>query len=219
MTIWSRCPRLATPWIGRGSARVEFTYSYVLFYGARFYPFCVQAPCHAKLARTNSRQKPPRHPREAPYHDGLGLGSHNTVGAMKFGKKMIAAIRPEWGPHVYVPYESLKRTLLSLAHAETAAQAEGAFVEQLMQCLQQVNRFYTGREADCAWRLRRLAKALESPSIWLPAVAEVGRLSSEGVEVSLAAELLPQLLPQLDQEHAAALREFVDLCGEVDLLH
>ena len=133
---------------------------------------------------------------------------------MKFGKKMIAAMRPEWGPHVYVPYESLKRTLLSLAHAETAAQAEGAFVEQLMQCLQQVNRFYTGRETDCAWRLGRLAKALESPSIWLPAVAEVGRLSSEGVD-----KLLPQLLPQLDQEHAAALREFVDLCGEVDLLH
>ena len=170
---------------------------------------------HAQIVDRNLRGIP----REAPYHDGLGLGSHNTVGAMKFGKKMIAAIRPEWGPHVYVPYESLKRTLLSLAHAETAAQAEGAFVEQLMQCLQQVNRFYTGREADCAWRLRRLAKALESPSIWLPAVAEVGRLSSEGVEVSLAAELLPQLLPQLDQEHAAALREFVDLCGEVDLLH
>lgn len=135
---------------------------------------------------------------------------------MKFGKKMIAAMRPEWGPHVYVPYESLKRTLLSLAHAETAAQAEGDFVAQLMQCLQQVNSFYSGREVDCALRLHRLAKALESPSLWMPAVAEVVRLSSEGMEVSLAA-LLPQLT-LLDQEHAAALREFVDLCGELDLL-
>ena len=35
---------------------------------------------------------------------------------------MTAAMRPEWGPHVYVPYEALKRTLASLAHAETAAQ-------------------------------------------------------------------------------------------------
>ena len=49
-----------------------------------------------------------------------------------------------------------------------------------------------------------------------PAPEQVGRLSSEGVEVSLAA-LLPQLT-SLDQEHAAALREFVGLCGEVDLL-
>ena len=64
VTIWSRCPRLATPWIGRGSARVEFTYSYVVFYGARFYPFCVQAPCHAKLAQIvdrNLRGIPGRH--------------------------------------------------------------------------------------------------------------------------------------------------------------
>lgn len=135
---------------------------------------------------------------------------------MKFGKKMIAAMRPEWGANVYVPYKALKQTLSLLADAETAARAEGAFVEQLMQSLQQVNRFYAGREVACAQLLRRLAKVLESPSRWLPAVAEVGRLSSEGVEVSLAA-LLPQL-STLDEEHAAALREFVDLCGELDLL-
>ena len=135
---------------------------------------------------------------------------------MKFGKKMIAAMRPEWGANVYVPYKALKQTLSLLADAKTAARAEGAFVEQLMQSLQQVNRFYAGREVACAQLLRRLAKVLESPSRWLPAVAEVGRLSSEGVEVSLAA-LLPQL-STLDEEHAAALREFVDLCGELDLL-
>ena len=29
---------------------------------------------------------------------------------MRFGRKMTAAMRPEWGPHVYVPYEALKRT-------------------------------------------------------------------------------------------------------------
>ena len=75
-----------------------------------------------------------------------------------------------------------------------------------------MNRFYTERETDCALRLRRLAKALERPGTWLPAVAEFGRLSSEGVEVSLAS-LVPQL--SLDGEHAAALREFVELCGEV----
>ena len=56
---------------------------------------------------------------------------------MKFGKKLIAAMRPEWGPHVYVPYESLKHTLKAVADVETSAQAEGAFVEQLMQCMQQ----------------------------------------------------------------------------------
>ena len=56
---------------------------------------------------------------------------------MKFGKKMIAAMRPEWGPHVYVAYESLKQTLTAVADAETSAHAEGAFVEQLMQCIQQ----------------------------------------------------------------------------------
>ena len=134
---------------------------------------------------------------------------------MKFGKKMIAAMRPEWGANVYVPYKALKQTLSLLADTETAARAEGAFVEQLMQSLQQVNRFYAGREVACAQLLRRLAKVLESPSRWMPVVAEVGRLSSEGVEVSLAA-LLPQL-STLDEEHAAALREFVDLCGEVDL--
>ena len=134
---------------------------------------------------------------------------------MKFGKKMIAAMRPEWGANVYVPYKALKQTLSLLADAEKAARAEGAFVEQLMQSLQQVNRFYAGREVACAQLLRRLAKVLESPSRWMPVVAEVGRLSSEGVEVSLAA-LLPQL-STLDEEHAAALREFVDLCGEVDL--
>ena len=50
-----------------------------------------------------------------------------------------------------------------------------------------MNTFYAGREAECAQRLARLTKALESPKEWLPAHAEVERLSGEGVEVSLAA--------------------------------
>ena len=74
-----------------------------------------------------------------------------------------------------------------------------------------MNTFYAGREAECAQRLARLAKALESPKEWLPAHAEVERLSGEGVEVSLAA-VVPTL--EVDEAHAAALREFVELCGE-----
>ena len=166
--------------------------------------------------QSSRRSSLPHLPHCGPAPDGpppWSVGAKPT--AMKFGKKMIAAMRPEWGANVYVPYKALKQTLSLLADAETAARAEGAFVEQLMQSLQQVNRFYAGREVACAQLLRRLAKVLESPSRWLPAVAEVGRLSSEGVEVSLAA-LLPQL-STLDEEHAAALREFVDLCGEVEL--
>ena len=171
----------------------------------------VRAASSRLLERLASRPGP----RNLPGWAGPRGRSGQKPTAMKFGKKMIAAMRPEWGANVYVPYKALKQTLSLLADAETAARAEGAFVEQLMQSLQQVNRFYAGREVACAQLLRRLAKVLESPSRWLPAVAEVGRLSSEGVEVSLAA-LLPQL-STLDEEHAAALREFVDLCGEVDL--
>ena len=55
---------------------------------------------------------------------------------MKFGKKLAAAAHPEWA-HAYVQYKKLKQAVKLLRHAETAAQAEGMFMGQLMSSIQQ----------------------------------------------------------------------------------
>jgi len=56
---------------------------------------------------------------------------------MKFGKKLLAAMHPDWAD-AYVTYKSLKQTLNKLDDPELAAQAEGEFVGQLLSCIQTV---------------------------------------------------------------------------------
>ena len=57
---------------------------------------------------------------------------------MKFGKKLLTAMHPDWAS-AYVSYKSLKQTLKALATPGSAAQAEGDFVGQLMACIQQAS--------------------------------------------------------------------------------
>ena len=56
---------------------------------------------------------------------------------MKFGKKLAAAMHPEW-EGAYVQYKALKQVLKGLASPETSSQAEGQFVGELMRMIQQV---------------------------------------------------------------------------------